>query len=105
MVSSLTADPIATSRRLLISTSADARWTGVDVSDAGDHVLTTGRWPFLMQPVEGRLVLRGASGFTVHGLTADGTRNGTIAVESMGAGSVVPLTRAQGVMHYEVVRP
>jgi hypothetical protein len=102
-VSSLTRDPVATSKRLLVSTSADSRWTGTTVSPDGEHVLTTGRFPFLMQPVEGRLTIAGAQA-TVYRLDTDGTRLGTVTVTRDAGGLVLPLSASHRAMHYEVVR-
>lgn len=105
VVSSLTKDPIASSSRLLVSTSADARWTGADMSARGDEVLSTGHWPFLMQPVEGLVTLPGAGPLTVYRLDTDGARLGALAVTTTADGRVVlPLAAANGAMHYEIVR-
>jgi hypothetical protein len=102
-VSSLTKDPIAASARLLVSTSADSRWTGTHVSPDGQRVLTTGRFPFLMQPVEGRVTIDGAPA-TVYRLDTDGTRLGTVRVTHGPRGVVLPLAASARAMHYEVVR-
>ena len=104
LLSSLDGEPLAESRRILVSTSADARWTGVEVSENGDEILSTGHWPFLMQPVEGRIVLKGAGAATVHRLATNGERLGNLAVEVTPGGLVLPLSVANGCMHYEVVR-
>jgi hypothetical protein len=102
-VSSLTKDPIATSKRLLVSTSADARWTGTSVSPDGQRVLTTGRFPFLAQPVEGRVTITGAAA-TVYRLDTNGARLGTIAADHGAAGLEIPLAAVHKALHYEVVR-
>jgi hypothetical protein len=102
-VSSLDGRPISESGRLLVSTSADARWTGVEVSETGDRILSTGRWPFLMQPVEGRLLLKVAGKRTVYRLATNGARLGTLAAEPASDGLVLALAAANGCMHYEVV--
>lgn len=104
MVSSLDGQPIAVSKRLLVSTSADARWTGVTVSQTGDEILSTGRWPFLMQPVEGQLTLPGGGKTTVYRLAADGARLGQLAADTTAEGLILPLRAADTCMHYEVVR-
>jgi hypothetical protein len=102
-VSSLTKDPIATSPRLLVSTSGDARWTGTNVSPDGQQVLTTGRFPFLMQPVEGRITIKGPAA-TVYRLDTDGTRLGGVGVAERDGGIELPLSASSKAMHYEVVR-
>jgi hypothetical protein len=104
LLSSLDARDLSDSGRILVSTSADARWTGVEVSETGDEILSTGRWPFLMQPVEGRLFLAGDGPATVYRLAGSGARLGELDVEVTPRGIVLPLTAANGCMHYEVVR-
>ena len=104
LLSSLDARDLSDSARILVSTSADARWTGVEVSATGDEILSTGHWPFLMQPVEGRLFLGGNRSATVYRLATNGARLGELDVEVTPRGIVLPLTAANGCMHYEVVR-
>ena len=104
LVSSLDGKPLPESKRVLVSTSADARWTGVEVSENGDEILSTGHWPFLMQPVEGRIVLKGEGPANVHRLATNGERLGSLDVETTSEGLVLPLTAANGCMHYEIVR-
>ena len=114
MVSSLDGKPIAVSKRLLVSTAADARWTGVTVSENGDKILSTGHWPFLMQPVEGRLVLKAAgapdparasgSALTAYRLATNGARLGPLATRNGTDGIVLTLSAANGCLHYEIVR-
>jgi hypothetical protein len=103
VVSSLTKEPIASAARLLVSTSGDARWTGTEISPDGERVLTTGHFPFLMQPIEGRLVIKGAAG-TVYRLDTDGSRLGTLAVTATADGISVPLAASNKAMHLEIVR-
>lgn len=102
-VSSLTTDPISTSPRLLVSTSGDARWTGTNVSPDGQQVLTTGRFPFLMQPVEGRIRIKGRVAIAYR-LDTDGTRLGTVSVTERDGGIELPLSASNTAMHYELVR-
>jgi hypothetical protein len=102
-VSSLTTDPIATSKRLLVSTAADSRWTGTDVSADGQRVLTTGRFPFLAQPVEGRLTIAGPNA-TVYRLDTNGARLGTVEAGHDPGGLRIRLAAAHKALHYEVVR-
>jgi hypothetical protein len=104
LLSSLDDRDLADSARILVSTSADARWTGVELSEAGDKILSTGRWPFLMQPVAGRIFLSGDRPATVYRLAASGARLGELTVERTPRGLTLPLTAASGCMHYEIVR-
>jgi hypothetical protein len=104
LVSSLTDEPLATSSRLLVATAGDARLTGVLVSENGDKLLTTGRWPFLMQPLEGRLSLAVAEGLTVYRLATNGQRLGVLAVDVAAKRLVLPLEAESGCLHYEIVR-
>ena len=104
LLSSLDGEPLAESKRVLVSTSADARWTGVEVSENGDEVLSTGRWPFLMQPVEGRVMLKGTGPAVVHRLATNGERLGELEVEITSEGLVLPLSGDNRCMHYEIAR-
>jgi hypothetical protein len=104
LVSSLDGRALAQSNHILVSTSADARWTGVEVSGKGDQILSTGHWPFLMQPVEGRLVVKRAGPATVYRLATNGERLGTLQTEATEEALVLPLRGANRCMHYEIVR-
>ncbi|MCG6926315.1 MAG: hypothetical protein LJF30_13515 [Acidobacteria bacterium] len=104
LLSALDDRELTDSARILVSTSADARWTGVEVSETGDEILSTGRWPFLMQPVEGRLFLASDRPATVYRLATSGARLGELAVEKAPGGIVIPLSAANGCMHYEIIR-
>jgi hypothetical protein len=104
MVSSLDGRILSQSRHILVSTSADARWTGVEVSQDGDEILSTGHWPFLMQPVEGRITVKGEAPAMVYRLAANGERLGELATEATTDGLVIPLSAESRCMHYEIVR-
>jgi hypothetical protein len=56
-----------------------------------------------MQPVEGRVLIKGASG-AVYRLDTDGTRLGTTAVTERDGGIELPLSASHKAMHYEIVR-
>jgi hypothetical protein len=104
VVSSLDGRTLDQSRHVLVSTSADARWTGVDVSEDGDAILSTGHWPFLMQPVEGRVTLKGGEPTAVYRLATNGERLGALETTREEPATVIPLTAANRCMHYEIVR-
>jgi hypothetical protein len=53
IVSSLTDEPLETSHHILVSTSGDARFSGVKMASDFTKVEETGHFPFLMQPIEG----------------------------------------------------
>ena len=57
-----------------------------------------------MQPVEGRVVLKGAGAATVHRLATNGERLGELTVEATFDGLLLPLSVENGCMHYEIVR-
>ena len=104
IVSSLTNEDLSVSDRILVSTSADARMTGVEMSSDFTRVLKTGHFPFLMQPVEGEITLKGNKTPTVFALTPGGRRNGKIEIKKSDQGYSFVLSAANQAMHYEIVR-
>ncbi|MBN1996221.1 hypothetical protein JW935_01630 [candidate division KSB1 bacterium] len=104
LVTSLTSDPIAESDHLLVSTSADARMTGVEMSPQADKVLSTGHFPFLQQPVEGTLMFRGGARPTVYKINSNGKRIGQVPVDNITDSWYFKLTAQNRCMHYEIVR-
>jgi hypothetical protein len=104
LVSSLMDEDISASERILISTSADARMTGVEMSQDFTKVLTTGTFPFLMQPVEGEITLNFDKPPTVYALTPGGKRRAAIETIKTAKGYVCNLAAQHRAMHYEIVK-
>ncbi len=104
LATSLTDGPITESGHILISTSADARMTGVEMSPEADKVLTTGRFPFLQQPVEGTLMLHGGTQPDVYKINSSGQRTGKLPVKKSTNSWYFEMTAENRCMFYEIVR-
>jgi len=93
-------EKIADAKRLLISVVARARNTGMKIY--GEHVLTLGTAPIMLEPVQAKVALKRAGG-TVHVLDHDGRRTGrTIPAP----GGVIDIdTGRDKALYYEVVYP
>jgi hypothetical protein len=104
LVSSLTDDAIENSSRILLSTSGDARFTGVKISDDFNKIEQTGRFPFLMQPIEGRVTLKTESPVIVYKLSPGGSRTGRVRPEKTSGGYAFELKAQLQAMHYEIVK-
>jgi hypothetical protein len=104
IVSSLTEKDLVETERILISTAADARMTGVQLSQDFTKVLTTGRFPFLMQPVEGEISLKIDKPITIYALSPGGTRMATLKARRNGDRYIIELSVAHKAMHYEIVK-
>ena len=103
VVTSLTDQEIRVSRRILVSTSADARMSGVTMSGDFSRVLRTGSFPFLMQPVEGEILLKVEREPLVYALSPGGKRMKEIDVIQAGEGYLLTMAREHKAMHYEIV--
>ena len=104
LASSLTDDGIGISTRILISTSADARMTGLEINDDFTLITKTGKFPFLMQPVEGSITLKTTAPIKVYRLSPGGKRLGEVKTTRSADGVIIPLSAADKAMHYEIIR-
>ena len=104
LVSSLTPDHITESNHLLVSTSGDARFTGVLMSDDFKQVEKTGHFPFLMEPVEGTLVIKTESPVEIWNISPGGQRLGAAPQEKRESGTCFFLRSENQAMHYEIVK-
>ena len=104
LVSSLTPDNIRESNHLLVTTSGDARLTGVLMSDDFKRVEKTGHFPFLMEPVEGTLIIKTESPVEIWNISSGGQRLGAAPRENTGSGTCVFLKPENQAMHYEIVK-
>ncbi len=57
VLSALEGKSLQEARRILVSTSARARWSGMEFDEQRGTITKSGRPPFLMEPVTGRYVL------------------------------------------------
>jgi len=104
VISSLTDTDLSESDRILVSTSADARFTDIGMAEDFSEVLKTGHFPFLMQPVEGKIRYKPSDSVTVYKLSEGGQRLSTLDVDLTGGGTILPLMSENRAMHYEIVR-
>jgi hypothetical protein len=104
LAASLTGEPLEQSARILVSTSGDARFTDVRISGGFTEIERTGRFPFLMQPVEGRLTLKTQAPVRVYGLSPGGRRKAEVKTAFGPDGTTFRLEAGQKAMHYEIVR-
>ncbi len=104
IVSSLTDKALVASEHILISTSGDARFSDIKMADDFSVIEKTGHFPFLMQPIEGRITLKGVKPMTVYALSPGGKRLGQIETQAEEGGYSFQLTAANRAMHYEIVR-
>jgi hypothetical protein len=104
IASSLTDKDLSESEHILISTSADARMSGIEMSQDFTKVLTTGTFPFLMQPVEGEIALKIDTPITIYALSPGGKRIATIEAKRDANNYVFALSAVDKAMHYEIVK-
>ncbi len=104
LAASLTDDELCNSKRILISTSADARMTGLQINDDFTLITKTGRFPFLMQPVEGTVTLKTTAPVKIYRLLPGGKRMGEVKTTQTADGVSFALTAKNKAMHYEIVR-
>ncbi|MDZ7370779.1 MAG: hypothetical protein ONB12_06395 [candidate division KSB1 bacterium] len=104
LTSSLTNERPANSSRILVSTSADARMSGLQIDEKFTLITKTGKFPFLMQPVEGKITLKTSAPIRVYRLSPGGKRAGEIKTLRTEEGVVIPLAASNKAMHYEIVR-
>lgn len=103
VASSLTEKPLGESDRILISTSGDARFSGIQVADDFSIIEKTGTFPFLMQPIEGTVTLRTKSKIKVYALSPGGKRVANVETKVNNDGISFVFQSAARAMHYEIV--
>ena len=110
-MSALDAEPIASSRRLLLTHVADVQDEGTVYADATKKVLLQwGRLPHLMRrsAAEVTLAFADARPCTVYALAADGTRRAQVPVVQKGGKVAFTANTArdpsEATAYYEIVR-
>lgn len=105
IVSSLTKDPIATSKHLLVTALGNAVNTGMQLTNNKTGFVNVGTGPILVEPILGKVTLLKSTG-TAHcfPLDASGQRKAEIPVESKDGALTLDLTAAHQTMHYEITR-
>jgi hypothetical protein len=107
IVSALTDQPLAASRRILVSALGNAINSGMTLGPGRNRIENAGSSPVLVEPIVGQLALSGLTGggnAKVYALGPNGERDHEVkAVESAGALSF-GLSADHRCMHYEIVR-
>jgi hypothetical protein len=104
MVSALENQPIREAPRLLVSTSARAQWSDMEFDEARGAVTKSGRPPFLMEPLAGKVTIRHDTPLKVYRLSSSGRRLGTVPVQQTAEGLTFEMRAAHRCMHYELAR-
>jgi len=105
VVSALDGLSIRDAKRLLISTSARAQWSGMEFDEQRGIITKPGRPPFLMEPVVGTVTIRHGPSATVHRLSSSGRRLGKVVAGTTSEGATFEMGPSNACMHYELVRP
>jgi hypothetical protein len=103
VVSSLDGEAIRHSKRLLVSTSARARWSGMEFDEQTGVVTKSGKPPFLMEPVAGIVQIAHDKPMTVYRLSSSGKRLGDLPTQESGDSTTFQMRPANRCMHYELV--
>jgi hypothetical protein len=102
VVSALEDSSIAEAKRLLISTSARAQWSGMEFDEQRGVITKSGKPPFLMEPVTGTVLLK-REPMRVYRLSSSGKRLGELPVQKTCEGMAFDMGPANECMHYEIV--
>jgi hypothetical protein len=103
-VSSFTRDPIARSRRLLVTAVARVEPTGFAwVDDWRRDVADPGRTPLLREPVRARVAWRRAGTVRAFALDAEGRRIGPAPLETAGDAHQLVIDGQSTGMHWELI--
>jgi len=103
LVSSLEDKPIAQAKRLLVSTSARAQWSGMEFDEERGVITRSGTPPFLMEPVTGTVMIRHEPA-RVYCLSSSGRRLNQVAVQKTAQGVAFEMAASNRCMHYELAK-
>ena len=103
VVNSLDGEPIRQSKRLLVSTSARAQWSGMEFDEQTGVITKSGTPPFLMEPVAGTIRIKHDRPMTVFRLSSSGKRFGYAPTQKAGEDTAFEMRPANQCMHYEIV--
>ena len=103
LVSSLEYKPIAEAKRLLVSTSALAQWSGMEFDEERGVITKSGTPPFLMEPVTGTVMIRHEPA-RVYCLSSSGRRFNQVAVQKTAQGVAFEMAASNRCMHYELAK-
>ena len=104
-LSSLTDEPLAQSRRLLLVALARAQNTGMAFDLPRTRVVEQGTAPVICEPVVGAVAFKTAhEALTMHALAADGTRK-PVPLTVQGGVATATLEAAHRTLYYEIIAP
>ncbi len=107
ILSALDDQPIKSSKRLLVSALGNAVNAGMTLAPGRNRLVSTGTSPVMVEPIVGRLSLRGLVGkepVKVFALGPNGERDHAVTVTESAAGPSFELSAQHRTMHYEIVR-
>ncbi|OHB64174.1 MAG: hypothetical protein A2Y77_11430 [Planctomycetes bacterium RBG_13_62_9] len=104
VVSALDGESIQQAKRLLVSTSARAQWTGMEFDERRGVITKSGTPPFLMEPVTGKVTIRRDSPMRVYRLSSSGKRIGQVPAQRTDQAIIVDLQASNRCMHYELAQ-
>jgi hypothetical protein len=102
VISALQGESIKNAKRLLVSTSARAQWSGMEFDEQRGAVTKSGRPPFLMEPVTGKVTIKGDTPMTVYCLSSSGRRLGKVPANKTLDGISFEMQAVNRCMHYEL---
>jgi hypothetical protein len=107
MVTALTDQPLAASKRILVSALGNAVNTGMTLGASRNRLDNAGVSPVLVEPIVGRVTLRGLLGTghaKVYALGPNGERDHAVEAAENAGGLSFGLSAEHRCMHYEIVR-
>lgn len=107
IVSALDDQPLAASKRILVSALGNAVNSGMTLGSSRNRLENAGVSPVLVEPIAGSLALSGLTGggaAKVHALGPNGERDHAVEVVNTAAGLSFGLSADHRTMHYEIVR-
>jgi hypothetical protein len=107
MVTSLDDQPLAASKRILVSALGNAVNSGMTLSPSRNRLENAGVSPVLVEPIEGHLALRGLTAAgqpKVYALGPNGERDHTVEAVFAAGNLGFGLSAEHHSMHYEIVR-
>lgn len=109
MVSALDDQPITSSKHLLVSALGNAVNTGMTLTPSRNALANPGTAPILVEPIVGKVTLRGLAAAggkaQAYALDPNGKRASEVPLSGDGASLGLELTAEHKTLHYELVRP
>ena len=107
IVTALDDQPLTASKRILVTALGNAVNSGMTLGPGRNRLANAGSSPVLVEPIVGRLSLRGLTAkgsVKVHALGPNGERDHAVAAIETAGGLSFGLSAEHRAMHYEIVR-